>query len=421
MRSSSRGWAVCSLAVILGVAASAITAAPTLAQSGRQTAAGPAMPEQTGQPQSLYEAISDRVHLGGYGSLRYETNDLQEANNGFDFRRFVLTLNARPAERLHFNFELEFERFTALEVEREINTSPEGIEVEQAIEGSNKSELRIEQAWMQYDIVPWLNFRAGALLMPVGRFNLMHDDNRWNLPRRPLVDRGVPVLPVASAWTELGAGLAGEVPLGKQGLLSYQLYVVNGVVLDTELEEEVESQQGEGRVLARVAKFQPVNGPFDKDLNSGKAVAGRISLSPALGSEFAVSGYVGEYTPDFLDTSKNVWSIAADGKVSLGALEIEGEYVYTHWDAIVGVASAFAGVVGTASAADAANGLVTEVAFELANLASAKSGYWLELRYPFWPAALSRTLLGRGFANPQLVPVVRWEQVFFDKLLTELD
>src|SRR4029453_8869803 len=118
--------------------------------------------------------------------------DLQEANNGFDFRRFVLTLDARPVERLHFNFELEFERFTGLELERSVTTNPGGIEVEQAIEGSNESELRIEQAWIQYDLVPWLNFRAGALLMPVGRFNLMHDDNRWNLPRRPLVDGGVP-------------------------------------------------------------------------------------------------------------------------------------------------------------------------------------------------------------------------------------
>ena len=61
------------------------------------------------------------------------------------------------------------------------------------------------------------------------------------------------------------------------------------------------------------------------------------------------------------------------------------------------------------------------MAFELANLATSKSGYWLELRYPFWPEALSQTVLGRGFRNPQFVPVVRWEQVFFHKLLTELD
>jgi hypothetical protein len=393
----------------------------TTAQQGRQSEAETLPPGQAKPPQTLYEAITERVRLGGYGSFRYEANDLDAANNSFDFRRFVLTLDARPFERLHFNFELEFERFTVLELERKIEASPEGIAIEQAIEGSNESELRIEQAWMQYDIVPWLNFRAGALLMPVGRFNIMHDDNRWNLPRRPLVDRGVPVLPVATAWTELGVGLAGEIPVGRRGLVSYELYVVNGVVLDTEIEEVVESQQDEGRVLEREAVFRPVNGPFDKDLNEGKAVAARINVSPALGTEFAVSGYVGDYTPDFLKHSKNVWSIAADGKVSLGPFEVEGEYVYTHWDDIAGVARAFARVVGTAAAENATPGLVTEVAFALANLATSKSGYWLELRYPFWPAALSQTFLGRSFANPQFVPVLRWEQVFFQNLLTELD
>ncbi len=222
MQSTHRGWVALGVAAMLGLhtietlAAQRTADTPqTLAQQGRPTGTEETTPEKTVAPQSLYETIAERVHVGGYGSFRYETNDLQDFNNGFDFRRFVLTLNAKPAQRLHFNFELEFERFTALELEREIKSSPGGIEIEQALEGSNNSELRIEQAWAQYDIVPWLNFRAGALLMPVGRFNLMHDDNRWNIPRRPLVDRGVPVLPVESAWTELGAGIVGEIPLGK--------------------------------------------------------------------------------------------------------------------------------------------------------------------------------------------------------------
>jgi hypothetical protein len=90
--------------------------------------------------------------------------------------------------------------------------------------------------------------------------------------------------------------MAGEIPVGRQGLVSYQLYVVNGVVLDAEV-------------------------------NEGKAVAVRISLSPALGYEFAVSGYVGEYTPDFLEKSENVWSIAGDARATLGPIEIEGEYL----------------------------------------------------------------------------------------------
>ena len=427
MQSTQRGWVVVGVAALLGLHAVGAKAQrssdtpPAVAQ--QETSPGPAAapPEKPMSPQSLYEAIAERVHLGGYASFRYEANDLQDFNNSFDFRRFVLALNANPARRLHFNFELEFERFTGLELEREIKTSPEGIEIEQALEGSNQSEIRIEQAWAQYDIVPWLNFRAGALLVPVGRFNIMHDDNRWDIPRRTLVDRGVPVLPVKSAWTELGAGIAGEIPLGKKGLLSYQLYVMNGVVLDTEIEEEAEFQQGEGGVLARTVKLQPTNGPFDQDLNKGKAVAVRVNLSPSLGTDVAISGYAGDYVPSFLNTSKTVWSIAVDGKTALGSLEIEGEYVYTHWGDVAGVARAFAQRVQNASVANATPSQVTELNFELANLATAKSGYWLEFRYPFWPAVLSKTLLGLDFANPRLVPVVRWEQVFFNKLLTDLD
>jgi hypothetical protein len=374
-------------------------------------------------PGSLYESIAKRVNLGGYGSVRFETNDLEESNSGFDFRRFVLSLDASPSERLHFNFELEFERFTALELEREVETTAGGLRVEQAVEGSNESELKIEQAWAQYDIAPWLNIRVGALLVPLGRFNLLHDDNLWTLPRRPLVDRGAPVLPVKAAWTELGAGLAGEIPVGRQGLIRYELYVLNGVVLDAEVEEIIQTRDPRRDKLELEAEFRPVSGPFDKDLNEGKAVAGRIFFSPALGYELAVSGYVGQYTPDFFDAQEYVWSVAVDGKATIGRLEVEGEFVTTRWQHIEQVARDFARLVLDQSASTPSSASPTfesEIEFELANLADRKSGYWVEIRYPFWLPALNRTFLGKGFANPQFVPVVRWEQVFFDDLLTEM-
>ena len=95
----------------------------------------------------------------------------------------------------------------------------------------------MEQAWMQYDIANWLQFRGGAVLVPLGRFNINHDDNRWDLPRRSLVDRGTPVLPTTAAWPELGAGFLGDIPIGNAGKLSYQAYVMNGVTLDSEVEQ----------------------------------------------------------------------------------------------------------------------------------------------------------------------------------------
>ena len=54
---------------------------------------------------------------------------------------------------------------------------------------------------MQYDVNDWLNLRAGNVLVPLGRFNINHDDNRWDIPRRSLVPR---VLPSTLTRSRLG-------------------------------------------------------------------------------------------------------------------------------------------------------------------------------------------------------------------------
>src|SRR5689334_8714103 len=104
-----RGWIALGIATMLGLHTIGARAAQrtdetpqTLAQQGRPTGSEVTAPEKMAPPQSLYEAIAERVHVGGYASFRYEANDLQDFNNSFDFRRFVLALNANPARRLHF-------------------------------------------------------------------------------------------------------------------------------------------------------------------------------------------------------------------------------------------------------------------------------------------------------------------------------
>ncbi|MGH9782839.1 MAG: hypothetical protein ACRD88_01530, partial [Terriglobia bacterium] len=74
--------------------------------------------------------LGDAVKIGGYGSFRFEANNIdlgprigslppiQRGFNAFDFRRFVLTLDATPTDRLRVYTELEFERFNEIEVER---------------------------------------------------------------------------------------------------------------------------------------------------------------------------------------------------------------------------------------------------------------------------------------------------------------
>ena len=366
-------------------------------------------------------AIMDRVQLGGYGSVRYEGSSLEDQKNTFTYRRFVLTTDANIAPGIRAYMELEFERFRKLELERTTAKNSEGgLTTEQAIEGTNDSEIALEQAWLQYDVNDWLNLRAGNVLVPLGRFNINHDDNRWDIPRRTLVDRGVPVLPAEAAWSELGVGFLGNLPVGEQSEFSYQAYVVNGLSLDTEFEQILSTRRGDTTLNAVEAKVQPSAGTFGNDVKDAKAVTGRMALSPLIGHDIGVSGYFGQYTPDFLG-KEDLWSVAADGRTGWGPFELEGEYVYTHFDGVKNVAKRFAREALNHETESEAGDVETEVEFELANLARAKQGYWLEARYRFWPAFLNDTFLGRRFDNPQLVAVLRGEQVWLDGLVQEVD
>jgi hypothetical protein len=365
-----------------------------------------------------YRTLLDRVKIGGYGSMRYEASDLKEQKNEFVLRRFVLTVDANIATRLRSYFELEFERFRTLEVEKTVQPGNGGLNGEQAIEATNNSEISLEQAWLQYDIHPWMNLRAGGVLVPLGRFNINHDDNRWDLPRRTLIDRGVPVLPSTAAWDELGAGFLGEVPLTDQALLNYQVYVMNGVALDSEFETVVEA--GNPKTSVTEIKLSPSTGGFAGDVKDSKAVAGRLAFSPALGHEIAGSFYYGQYTPDFLG-HEDLWSLGLDGRTGYGPFELEGEGLFTRFEGTGNVAVNLANAARDQSSVSSDPSVEKEIEFELAQLARNKYGYWLEARYRFWPAFLTDTFLGRSFANPQLVGVFRAEQAWLDDLVQEVD
>jgi hypothetical protein len=362
------------------------------------------------------QGLFERVKLGGYGSVRYDANSLGDEQNTFTFRRLVFTTDAQLAPRLRFYSELEYERFRKLELEREVVLVDEsdggpGLQVKQEIEGTDSSEIALEQAWLEWEFDPRLRFRTGGLLVPLGRFNLNHDDNQWNLPRRSLVDRGVPVLPTPSAWAELGAGFTGRVPFGEGGF-DYHLYVVNGAVLEPEFEEFIVTRAGKRDKLELEAEFVPQTGTFSTDSKEAKAFTGRLAWEPSPGRELAFSFYNGRYTPDYLD-DQSVTSLALDGAAQLFGFELEGEVVTTHWDGTEDVAESFARRALRKESANSAAFdpvLEPEIELELAGLAKRLTGYWLEARYPFWPEFLPRG----DFSNPLLVPTLRLEQVWFD-------
>lgn len=378
------------------------------------------IPEVSMKSQSYFGKLIEQTKIGAYGSLRYSTSNLDDLHNTFTFRRFVLTVDSPIYERLKASMELEFERFTSLELDKSLTrTSGGGLTSEVAIEGTHNSEISMEQAWMQYDIADWLKFRGGAVLVPLGRFNINHDDNKWDLPRRSLVDRGTPVLPTTAAWPEVGAGFLGDIPIGNTGKLSYQGYIMNGVTLNSEVEQIGQTRTEDTTKLAYEVQLQPNRGTFADDVKKGKAIGTRWAYSPSLGDEIGASVYWGRYTPDFLP-SKPLLSLAIDGKTTWGPFEIEGQYVNTQWSGVRGVARGLAQRAISSSSEAEIDDVETEVEFELANLASRKQGYWVDFRYRFWPEFLSNTILGKHFHNPQLITTFRAEQVWFSDLLNSI-
>jgi opacity protein-like surface antigen len=403
-------------APVAAPAPAAAAAAPAVQQPvasmSQPAAASPSVTE-------IAREIGDRVKIGGYGSGRFEAASATDQKNTFTFRRFVLTVDANIAPRFRSYVELEFEHFRKLELEKQLSATAGDFTAQSAVEGTDDSEISLEQAWVEFEANRAFRLRAGAVLVPLGRFNLNHDDNRWDIPRRTLVDRGVPVLPSTAAWDEIGVGFNGDFDVGSQGQVSYQLYALNGVLLDSDIEHVASARVGDTTLIETEVELSPSTGTFNVDRKDAKAVAGRLLWSPTLGSELAGSFYWGRYTPDFLP-DEDLYSLSVDGRTDLGPFEIEGEYVFTHFGGVTNVARGLARRAINQESAIENETTENEVDFELAGLASDKQGYWLEVRHRFWPEILRNTIFGRPFENPQFVAVLRGEQVWLRDLVSRV-
>ncbi|MCR4337612.1 MAG: OprO/OprP family phosphate-selective porin [Candidatus Omnitrophica bacterium] len=277
------------------------------------------------------------VSVGGYADLEY--GDFENTDASFTQHRWVINIGAFPHERVRFNSELEIEYG--------------GPNVPNA-----DGEVKVEQAYMDYLINDAINLRAGALLVPFGRYNLYHDSDLQNLTDRPIMARDI----VPTTWTEAGAGILGgfNPVLGSyEDLnLNYELYVVNG--LDAGFSD---TGLAGGRASLKT------------DNNDDKAVVGRLSASPWLNQEVGVSGYWGEYDTAGTDLS----GVGLDSLFTFGPVELINEYAYFGVDQ---------------GSADVANFF---------------QGAYTQLNYDFWPKFLDNSFLGRGFKDPKLTLVGRYD------------
>ena len=326
---------------------------------------------------------SPKAIVGGYMDIQYRShrNAVLESGmgsgttNGFDQQRFVPFIYADITEHVKFAAEIEIEH---------------GIR-EDATQGA---ELGLEFAHIDYLVKEPFNLRAGILLVPIGKFNLLHDSPLNDLTDRPLVSR----LVIPSTMAETGAGFYGTLYPGRTSKLDYEFYVTTGPCgYNGDGSPRIREEDGTRRSRQRKC-------PSDDglDINNGKAVSGRVAFSPMLGVEVAGSSYFGNASP----VSYNPLSITAiDWTFQRGPFELLGEAA---WAYARGNSRAVQGAT-FATPGSLLSGLNTLNSF--AAPPQRMQGFYVQANYHFMPAFLTALSPKRFGEGSTFTAVFRYDRV----------
>ena len=326
--------------------------------------------------------------VGGYMDIQYRShrngvletgdyNDIrggQGTTNGFDQQRFVPFIYADVTEHVKFASELE---------------------IEHGIRGAGEIEISLEFAHIDYLVNEPFNIRAGILLIPIGKFNLLHDSPLNDLTDRPLVAQFV----IPSTMSETGAGFYGTFYPGRTSKLDYELYVTTGPCgYNSDGSPRANEENGTKNTRQRKCE-QTADG---LDINNGKAVSGRLAFSPMLGVEVAGSGYFGNASP----SSYNPLSITAiDWTLQKGPFELIGEaaWSYARGNSRAIPGSTFAAPGSFLTGVNTLN----STAFPPQRM----QGYYIQANYHFMPAFLANWSPKRFGEGSTFTAVIRYDRV----------
>jgi hypothetical protein len=159
--------------------------------------------QQVAAVQSAVEttkAQASATTIGGYGEAVYNNYRDSTVKDQADLKRFVLFFGHRFNDKLRLYSE---------------------VEIEHALVESGQGELAMEQAYLEYNLHPAVNLRAGLMLMPLGILNETHEPPTFfGVERNEVESRIIP-----ATWRELGVGLQGQVGDG----LEYNAGVVSSL------------------------------------------------------------------------------------------------------------------------------------------------------------------------------------------------
>lgn len=306
----------------------------------------------------LHEGASDRLlsntdrklNIGGYAQIDYNQpiSNGQFNNGNLDVHRLVLLFGYNFSERAQFITEIEFEHV---------------------------KEVYIEQAFLNYRIKPWLNFRGGLMLVPMGIINEYHEPTTFNGVERPNVDSKI----VPTTWREIGMGFTGIVVPAS---IRYQLYVMNGF----------NGYDGSPK-LRGTDGLRKGRQKGAKSISSSPNLSAKIDYFGVPGLKFGLAGYLGNTQSTLyngLDKDNTAGIAMADSSVvgvamvgvdatyNIAGFEFRGQYNYA-----------------SLSNTDQYNGFTGK------DLGSALRGFYLEASYDLLHTASSGT--------SKLVSFVRYE------------
>jgi len=313
---------------------------------------------------------SPKAILGGYMDIEYINRDGSDPT--FDQHRLVPFIYGDVSDSVKFAAEIEIE---------------------------HGEELKVEFAVIDYLVNEPFNIRAGIILVPLGKFNLLHDSPLRDLTNRPIVARRI----IPTTLHQPGAGIYGTFYPTRLSQVNYEIYVTSGFT---------GAFGGDGNPRTDPTKTAPGSNNFGRstinqtdglrrarsnntefDNNAGKAVVGRVAVSPFLGVEVGLSGLYEMYDPQ---SERSLFIGAVDWTLQRGPFEFIGEsaWAYIEDNQLNSVTGNTLMPAGTTLSPERMH------------------GYYLQLNYHFLPSVFVK--LAPSHFRPQVstfTAVVRWDDV----------
>jgi hypothetical protein len=259
---------------------------------GKRQKPGSAMQGSGGLIYARPFVSSPKAIVGGYIDMEY-INRKNQGNSKFDQHRLVPFIYADVSDRVKIAAEIEIE---------------------------HGEELKIEFATIDYLIQEPLNLRAGIILVPLGKFNLLHDSPLRDLTERPIVTRRI----IPSTLHQPGIGSYGTFYPTALSKLDYEFYVLNGF---TNAFGGEDNPDNTSNINAKNGIRSARSNNTDFDNNNGKSLVGRVAFSPLLGVEIGGSGFYGNYGTRKKD---KLSIVALDWTFQRGPFELIGESAWAH-------------------------------------------------------------------------------------------